>query len=349
MEFVVYGGASSNCTLTEIEWKLNRPFLANTGATVTKFGDQNLYYSFSWWSNHVKTASIYPNGDIYGHSISASGTIYPATDNNLLLGTSSNRFNAAYITTMHGTSQYTAISSASATNTPYYLVGVTALGAQNIAPLYTYSTVPSASAYILGGKVYLSIQEIRQLKNSETLTEGQKKVLDVFLVQAFTGFSYKTLQEFLKNPLAFVKEFEGKTYIEIERSKTGEISAVPLHTEVQRIITKYNGVMPEFTEVYVNRTLKIIGRKAGLNNPIPIKITKGGEKVTQITEKYNLITTHTARRTMVSLGMQNGLSTASLQAITGHTTEQQLNRYNRTEKVLRIKDILGHQFFKEEI
>lgn len=198
-------------------------------------------------------------------------------------------------------------------------------------------------------KVYLSIQEIRQLKNSETLTEGQKKVLDVFLVQAFTGFSYKTLQEFLKNPLAFVKEFEGKTYIEIERSKTGEISAVPLHTEVQRIITKYNGVMPEFTEVYVNRTLKIIGRKAGLNNPIPIKITKGGEKVTQITEKYNLITTHTARRTMVSLGMQNGLSTASLQAITGHTTEQQLNRYNRTEKVLRIKDILGHQFFKEEI
>lgn len=198
-------------------------------------------------------------------------------------------------------------------------------------------------------KVYLSIQEIRQLKNSETLTEGQKKVLDVFLVQAFTGFSYKTLQEFLKNPLAFVKEFEGKTYIEIERSKTGEISAVPLHTEVQRIITKYNGVMPEFTEVYVNRTLKIIGRKAGLNNPIPIKITKGGEKSTQITEKYNLITTHTARRTMVSLGMQNGLSTASLQAITGHTTEQQLNRYNRTEKVLRIKDILGHQFFKEEI
>jgi len=198
-------------------------------------------------------------------------------------------------------------------------------------------------------KVYLSIQEIRQLKNSETLTEGQKKVLDVFLVQAFTGFSYKTLQEFLKNPLAFVKEFEGKTYIEIERSKTGEISAVPLHTEVQRIITKYNGIMPEFTEVYVNRTLKIIGRKAGLNNPIPIKITKGGEKVTQITEKYNLITTHTARRTMVSLGMQNGLSTASLQAITGHTTEQQLNRYNRTEKVLRIKDILGHQFFKEEI
>lgn len=198
-------------------------------------------------------------------------------------------------------------------------------------------------------KIYLSIPEIRQLKNSETLTEGQKKVLDVFLVQAFTGFSYKTLQEFLKNPLAFVKEFEGKTYIEIERSKTGEVSAVPLHNEVQRIITKYNGVMPEFTEVYVNRTLKIIGRKAGLNNPIPIKITKGGEKVTQITEKYNLITTHTARRTMISLGMQNGLSTASLQAISGHTTEQQLSRYNRSEKVLKIKDILGHKFFKEEI
>ena len=107
--------------------------------------------------------------------------------------------------------------------------------------------------------------------------------------------------------------------------------------------------MPEFTEVYVNRTLKIIGRKAGLNNPIPVRITKGGEKVTQMTEKYNLITTHTARRTMVSLGLQNGLSTASLQAITGHTTEAQLNKYNRSEKVLKIKDILGHKFFNQEI
>lgn len=198
-------------------------------------------------------------------------------------------------------------------------------------------------------KIYLSIPEIRQLKNNETLTDGQNKVLDVFLVQAFTGFSYKTLQEFLKNPLAFVKEFDGKTYIEIERSKTGEISVVPLHNEVQRIITKYNGAMPEFTEVYVNRTLKIIGRKAGLNNPIPVRITKGGEKVTQMRPKYQLITSHTARRTMISLGMQNGLSTTSLQAITGHTTEQQLSRYNRTEKVLKIKDILGHEFFNIKI
>ena len=198
-------------------------------------------------------------------------------------------------------------------------------------------------------KIYLSIPEIRQLKNNETLTEGQKKVLDVFLVQAFTGFSYKTLQEFLKNPLAFMKDFDGKTYIEIERSKTGETSVVPLHNEVQRIITKYNGAMPEFTEVYVNRTLKIIGRKAGLNNPIPVKITKGGEKVTQMTEKFNLLTSHAARRTMISLGFQNGLSTTSLQAISGHTTEKQLNAYNRSEKIMRIKDILGHQFFKEEI
>lgn len=198
-------------------------------------------------------------------------------------------------------------------------------------------------------KVYLSFSEIKQIKECNSLTFGERKAFDVFIIQAFTGFRFSTLMEFLSNPLAHVREFEGNTYIDITSSKTGEQSIVPIGRVVGDILAKYNLEFPNFSERYMNKILKTICRKAGINNPVPKTATIKGERTTQIVEKWQMITTHTARRTLVSLGKQNGISDRSLMGITGHTSEKQLNEYNRTTKVEQVKDILGHQFFSLQI
>lgn len=198
-------------------------------------------------------------------------------------------------------------------------------------------------------KVYLSLSEIKQIKECSELTQSERRVFDIFLIQTFTGLRYSTLQEFLANPLAYIKEFNGHTYIDIISSKTGERSVIPLGRIVSEKLSEYNLNFPVFSERYINKTLKSIGRKAGINNVIPQQITKGGGKQTKMVEKWQMITTHTARRTLVSLGKQGGLDDRSLMGITGHKSEKQLNEYNRTQELEQVLPIIGHQFFNQEI
>lgn len=198
-------------------------------------------------------------------------------------------------------------------------------------------------------KVYLSLSEIKQIKNCPSLTDSERKVFDIFLIQTFTGLRYSTLQQFLENPLAYIKEFNGNTYIDIISSKTNERSVIPLGKIVSEKLSEYNLNMPIFSERYVNMTLKTIAQKSGINNPIPQQITKAGVRQTEMIEKWKMITTHTARRTLVSLGKQNGLDDRSLMGITGHKSEKQLNEYNRTQELEQIIPILGHHFFNQEI
>lgn len=55
-------------------------------------------------------------------------------------------------------------------------------------------------------QVYLSHDELKQITNCETLTQGERKAADIFLIQCFTSLRHSTLTKFLKNPFAYVKE-----------------------------------------------------------------------------------------------------------------------------------------------
>lgn len=197
-------------------------------------------------------------------------------------------------------------------------------------------------------KIYLSIAELRKLRQTK-VTESQERVLDAFIIQCFTGLRYETLQQFLEYPVAFIKEYEGSSYIDITSDKTGEQSIIPIGETVREILNKNHQKSLNFSEEYTNRILKVIAKKSELTNLIATQITKGGQKVKQFTSKSNLITTHTARRTFISLAKQSDISDREIQGVTGHKTETQLNTYNRTTNLEKVKGILGNKFFDTEI
>ena len=197
-------------------------------------------------------------------------------------------------------------------------------------------------------KIYLSIAELRKLRQTK-VTESQERVLDAFIIQCFTGLRYETLQQFLECPVAFIKEYEGSSYIDITADKTGEQSIIPIGETVREILKKNQQKSLNFSEEYTNRILKVIAKKSELTNLIATQITKGGQKVKKITPKSHLITTHTARRTFISLAKQSDISDREIQGVTGHKTETQLNTYNRTTNLEKVKGILGNKFFDTEI
>ena len=198
-------------------------------------------------------------------------------------------------------------------------------------------------------KIYLSMKELKQMNDCKTLTDGERKVLDLFLISSFTAMRYSTLKKFLKSPYSFIKESNGNSYISITADKTQEESVIPLSRIVVDILKKYNGEIDTPSDRYVNQTLKKIGKKSKINALVPHRITKGGEMVETLTEKYNLISTHTARRNLISNATLTDMNHNVISVISGHNSVEAMRHYCRVENIDKIKDALNHPFFKQTL
>ena len=194
-------------------------------------------------------------------------------------------------------------------------------------------------------QIYLSLSELQQITNCETLTDGERRAADIFLVQCFTSLRHSTLKKFLKNPFAYVKEHEGKSFLDIVADKTGEQCVIPLSAVVAQIITKYNGSIDVPSEVYMNSVLKTICRKAGIDNPVPVRITKGGMMTEVLVEKFHKVATNTSRRTFITIIRKYIKDDNAVTKMTGHTSISQLSTYIQSTKVDEILPYLNNEFF----
>lgn len=193
-------------------------------------------------------------------------------------------------------------------------------------------------------QVYLSENEIRKMKQTE-LNNSETKMLDIWLIAAFTGLRFSALKKFLSNPSAYLKEYDGVSYIDIISDKTREQSVIPLHIEVQRVLSKYSGTIECPTDQHARRLIKSIARKAGIDQPIPKRITKGGKVVEEIVPKWKLVSLHSGRRSFITNIRRHISSNEAVMSMTGHKSELQLKNYDRSEKLDKIKDVLNNEFF----
>ena len=198
-------------------------------------------------------------------------------------------------------------------------------------------------------QIYLSLSELQQITNCETLTDGERRAADIFLVQCFTSLRHSTLKKFLKNPFAYVKEHEGKSFIDVIADKTGEQCVIPLSAVVAQIITKYKGSIEVPSEVYMNSVLKTICRKAGIDNPVPVRITKGGMMTEVLVEKFHKVATNTSRRTFITIIRKYIKDDNAVTKMTGHTSISQLSTYIQSTKVDEILPYLNNEFFNIKI
>jgi integrase len=95
----------------------------------------------------------------------------------------------------------------------------------------------------------------------------------------------------------------------------------------------------------MNQHLKTIGELAGLCNNILITKTKAGIKTKKITPKYQLIHTHTCRKSFATNAFLAGVPTLSIMKITGHTTENQFLKYVKVSEEENANNLINHKFF----
>ena len=132
--------------------------------------------------------------------------------------------------------------------------------------------------------------------------------------------------------------------------KTDEVVYIPLHYRVQEIIDKYDNSIPRaISNQKTNKYLKEIGKLAGIDTEIAQQERKGNLQYDSKVKKYDLITTHTARRSGATNMFKAGIPAINIMKITGHKTERAFMQYIRITQEENAKMLLDHNYFKKPL
>ena len=171
--------------------------------------------------------------------------------------------------------------------------------------------------------IYLTEKEIDKIYNLD-LSQNKRleRVRDLFIVECNTGVRYIDLMNITKENIL-------KESIRIKVSKTGQTLNTLLLPITKKILSKYQYKLPKISNVTYNLYIKEVGQLAGINESITKDTNKSGKAVSFKRKKYQLITTHTARRSFATNMYKRGYSPVQIMSITGHKKESTFLKYIR--------------------
>lgn len=192
-------------------------------------------------------------------------------------------------------------------------------------------------------KVYLSSEELEKILNHNfSNQEHLEKVRDLFLIGCYTGLRFSDFTQIKEENI-----FIDKSIIQINTKKTNERVTIPMHKIVRDILKKYNYNLPSsFTNQVMNKYIKELVELCEINELVEVTTSKAGVIEKKPIPKYDLITTHTARRSFATNLYLADIPSISIMKITGHKTEKSFLRYIRVTQEQNANKLLNHSFFK---
>jgi integrase len=189
--------------------------------------------------------------------------------------------------------------------------------------------------------IYLDQEELAKLYDLD-LGEYKRleRVRDLFLVGCYTGLRFSDLSQLKRDHVR-------GGFIYIKTQKTNDSIVIPVHKIVKEIMRRYdeitdNGLPPVITNQKMNEYLKEIGKMAAIEERVIVNETKGNLKVQNKFKKYDLISTHTARRSFATNLYLSGFPAMEIRKITGHKTELAFLRYIKMEAERSANRLKAH-------
>ena len=195
-------------------------------------------------------------------------------------------------------------------------------------------------------KIYLSEKELLDIYELD-LSKNKRldNVRDLFIIGSFTALRFGDMEKLSGENFVFSDRIN---YLKITTQKTDTNVIIPLKDNVLAIYNKREGKLPRcVTNQKMNEYLKEIGKLAGLTETLKVSTTKGGLRFDESFEKWQLITTHTARRSAATNMYLAGIPSISIMKITGHHTEKAFLKYIRISQEDNALKLMEHPFFKD--
>jgi integrase len=180
-------------------------------------------------------------------------------------------------------------------------------------------------------EIYLTNGELMQMYYLDLshLKNAYSRARDLFLISAFTGLRIsdnKLLED------KHIIEMDGYKFFKVHSKKTDTETFIPISPIVNQILERNNGLPKRMGDQTVNYLIKEIGEFCGFDESVKIRKTKGGKVVEKLFMKFDLIKTHTARRSFCTNAYLGGMDALSIMAVSGHKTEKNFQTYIKVTK-----------------
>lgn len=190
--------------------------------------------------------------------------------------------------------------------------------------------------------IYLTEDEIAKIYALE-LTGREEQVRDLFVLQCWIGQRFMDTRAINEGIISD----DGKIIEIVQEKKTHKVS-IPLLPIAREILDKYKGSFPIFTNQTALNYLKKIGEKAGIRRLHNVTDDRGGEVVTKRVPAYELIGTHTARRSFICNMLKRGFDAHLIMKITGHNDVESFQKYVKLTSTDAATVILDNEANKME-
>jgi integrase len=218
-------------------------------------------------------------------------------------------------------------------------------------------------------QVPLTESQLSAIYNYTDLNAKERETRDLFICQCLLGQRISDLPKILKGDYRITKLGDGNEVISFMAQKTSQEATLYLFPVVKEILGRYRQTGFEHidllaedektiasNEAKLNKTIKEVCRKAGLDSDIAYVEQIGSKIITRRKKLFELIHTHTARHTFITLMCRYGVPKEDVIVATAHTDIKMIDEVylhetvndKGTRYVNSMKRIKGSAFFKVE-
>ena len=157
------------------------------------------------------------------------------------------------------------------------------------------------------------------------LDERLEKHRDLFLIGCYSGQRYSDYSVFEKS------DVQGDMIIK-RAEKTETHSFIPLHPKLKRLLDKYDWNLNSISSQKFNPNIQKICKKAGFTEEIKNTVYYGAKKEVVIKQRWQMVGSHTARRTFITIAAEKSMPDHIIMSITGIRDPKTLNKYKKINK-----------------
>lgn len=166
------------------------------------------------------------------------------------------------------------------------------------------------------------------------------EIRDLFLLECWTGLRFSDV-------IRLRPEHIQGDLIVIQQQKTNNYVTIPIHPVFREIWNRYGGIPLTISNQKFNDHIKEVCKAARIRENVLKSITKGGKKITTKYEKWQLISSHTGRRSFATNLYKSGFPSISIMHITGHKTEAAFLKYIKVTPEEHARLLMKHWQGKE--
>jgi integrase len=184
----------------------------------------------------------------------------------------------------------------------------------------------------------LTLEEVDQI-HALDLSDNPRmdKIRDLFLIGCYSALRFSN---FVNLKLENISE----EFIRLRQVKTGDLVTIPIMQRLKRVLDKYQGTLPApVSNQEFNRMIKEVVKAAGLTYDVEVKSFAGGKLKIERKPIYELVSSHTARRSYATIMFKKGVPTMLIMSATGHKTESSFLKYiraNNEDKAVLMNEAL---------